>query len=128
MNNIPLWANIVIALIGSGLFGGIVSIILSPIAAKQQIKQLETTYHQKLNDNLIQNAQKYIDTLYTPIYKSLSKLDDTYEIYRTQLGILGVMDYADSGKKERMEPSDPEWAFMMQEANHSEHEALIYFV
>ncbi len=28
MNNIPLWENIVIALIGSGLFGGIVSIIL----------------------------------------------------------------------------------------------------
>ncbi len=88
MTTIPLWAQIVIALIGSSFFGALASVIVSPIVARQQIKQLEITYRQRLNDNLIQNASQHIDTLYIPINKSLSKLDDSYKTYKRRKSVL----------------------------------------
>lgn len=81
------WAQI----IGSGFFGGVVSLILSPIVARQQIRQLEITYRQKLNDNFLQNTRQYIDTLYIPINKSLSKLEDSYQTYKRRKAHLESM-------------------------------------
>jgi hypothetical protein len=88
MTTLPLWAQIVIVLFGGSFFGAVASIVLSPIAAKQQIRQLEITYRQKLNDNFIQNTRQYIDTLYIPISKSLSRLDDCYQTYKRRKGHL----------------------------------------
>ncbi len=88
MTTLPLWAQIVIALFGGSFFGALASVIVSPIVARQQIRQLEITYRQKLNDNLIQNTSQYIDTLYIPISKSLSKLDDSYKIYKRRKSVL----------------------------------------
>jgi len=88
MTTIPLWAQIVLALLGGSFFGALASVILSPIVARQQIRQLEITYRQKLNDNFIQNTRQYIDTLYIPINKSLSQLDDCYQTYKRRKGHL----------------------------------------
>jgi hypothetical protein len=88
---IPLWAQFVLALLGSSFFGALASVIVSPIVARQQIRQLEITYHQKLNDNFIQNTRQYIDTLYIPISRSLSKLDDSYKIYKRRKSALRSM-------------------------------------
>jgi hypothetical protein len=91
MTTLPLWAQIVIALLGGSFFGALASVIVSPIAARQQIRQLEITYRQKLNDNLIQNTSQHIDTLYIPINKSLSKLDYSYKTYKRRKSALRSM-------------------------------------
>ncbi len=88
MTTIPLWAQIVIALFGGSFFGALASVILSPIIAGQQIRQLEITYRQKLNDNLLQNTSQHIDNLYIPISQSLSKLDDSYKTYKRRKSVL----------------------------------------
>ncbi len=88
MTTIPLWAQIVIALFGGSFFGALASVVVSPIVARQQIRQLEITYRQKLNDNLLQNTSQHIDTLYIPISKSLSKLDDCYKTYKRRKSVL----------------------------------------
>jgi hypothetical protein len=88
MTTLPLWAQIVIALFGGSFFGALASVIVSPVIARQQIRQLEITYRQKLNDNFIQNTRQHINTLYIPINKSLSKLDDSYKIYKRRKAVL----------------------------------------
>jgi len=88
MTNIPLWAQIVIAFIGSGIVGSVASIILSPILARQEIRKLEVSYRQKLNDNLLQNTRQHIDPLYIPINKSLSRLEDSYQTYKRRKAFL----------------------------------------
>jgi hypothetical protein len=87
-NTIPLWVQIVAPLFGGSFFGALASVILSPIVARQQIRQLEITYRQKLNDNFIQHTSQHIDTLYIPINKSLSQLDDCYQTYKRRKGHL----------------------------------------
>ncbi len=82
MSNSPFWLQILLALLGSSVISTIISSVLSPIIARQEIRKLEVTYRQKLNDNFIQNTRQYIDTLYIPIYKSLSILEDNYKIYK----------------------------------------------
>src|SRR5713226_2595241 len=79
MNSIPLWAQIVIALLGSSIFGAIAGVVSSSIAARQKFRELNIAYRHKLNDNLLQNTRQYIDTLYIPINRSLCKLEDKYE-------------------------------------------------
>jgi len=81
VNNIPLWAQIVIAILGSGTVGAIAGAISSSFASRQKIKELEVTYRQKLDDSYLTNARQHIDSLYMPINISLSKLADKYEDY-----------------------------------------------
>jgi hypothetical protein len=50
-------------------------------AYRQQIRQSELIYRQKLNDNLLQSTKQYIDTLYIPINRSLTRLETSYELY-----------------------------------------------
>lgn len=91
MTTLPLWAQIVTPLLGGSFFGALASAIVSPIVARQQIRQLEITYRQKLNDNFIQNTRQHIDTLYIPISKSLSQLDDCYKTYKRRKAHLRSM-------------------------------------
>jgi hypothetical protein len=88
MTDIPVWEQIVFAVIGSGVSGSVASIILSPIIARHEIRKLEITYSQKLNDNFIQNTREHRDDLYIPLNKSLSRLDDSYQTYKRKKRVL----------------------------------------
>ena len=63
MNSIPLWAQIVIVLLGGGLAGA-----FSPIFTAQ------LAYLQKKNKDRLSNARAHIETVYLPINISLSHL------------------------------------------------------
>ncbi len=76
MNNFPLWAQIIILLLGSGTIGGIAG-ALSPIFTAQ------LAYRQKMHENMIANARTHIETLYLPIDSSLSGLAEKYEYYKS---------------------------------------------
>ncbi|SRR6266568_6420799 len=88
MADIPLWEQIVFALIGSGVGGSVVSSIVSPIIARQEMRKVEITYRQKLNDNFIQTIREHRDDLYLPLNKSLSRLEDSYQTYKRKKGVL----------------------------------------
>ena len=79
MNSIPLWTQIVIALLGSSIFGAIAGIISSSIAARQKFRELDIAYRQKLNDNFLHITQQAVISLYIPINRSLSNLDNKYK-------------------------------------------------
>lgn len=79
MNSIPLWVQIVIALLGSSIFGAIAGVISSSLAARQKFRELEIAYRQKLNDNFLHITQQSVDSLYIPLNKSLSNLYNKYK-------------------------------------------------
>ncbi len=98
MNDIPLWAQILIAL-GGGALGGVTGLISSNIANHQKIKELQITfdqklqeanltYRQKLDENALAKASLYTETLYKPINESLSKLRSEYAGFKSQIGSL----------------------------------------
>lgn len=76
MNNIPLWAQIIIALFGAGAVGGIAG-AFSPILTTQ------VAYRQKMSEIRLTNARAYIETVYKPINISLSRLADKYKFYQS---------------------------------------------
>jgi hypothetical protein len=82
MNNVPLWTYLLIGLFGGGAIFGLIQNIVSQIITSRRVAQ------QKRNDNLLQNTRQYIDTLYIPISKSLSKLDDSYKTYKRRKSVL----------------------------------------
>lgn len=67
------------------IFGAVAGIISSSIAAKQKFKELDITYRQKLNDNLLQNSRQFIDTLYIPLNRHLSHIESTYRGFKVRL-------------------------------------------
>lgn len=85
MSTIPLWAQFIVAAMGGGIFGAVAGVISSSIAAKQKFKELDITYRQKLNDNLLQNSRQFVDTLYIPLNKHLSRIEDTYRSFKVRL-------------------------------------------
>jgi hypothetical protein len=84
MNNIPLWAQLVIAIFGSGTIGGIAGAISSSFTSRQKIKELEVVNHQKIEENHRINTRQHIDTLYIPLNKILTKLSNQYDIFLDQ--------------------------------------------
>lgn len=48
-------------------------------------KELDITYRQKLNDNLLQNSRQFIDTLYIPLNRHLSNIESTYRGFKVRL-------------------------------------------
>jgi hypothetical protein len=82
VDTIPLWAQIVIAIVGSGTVGAIAGAIAASYAARQKIKELEVVYQQRLEENYRANIISHIQTLYIPINIALSKLVNEYNKYR----------------------------------------------
>src|SRR5437899_1966738 len=82
MNDFPLWAQIVIAILGSGTIGGIAGAISSSFASRQKIKELELAYNQKSEENYRKNISAHLQTIYIPINIALSKLFNQYNKYR----------------------------------------------
>jgi hypothetical protein len=80
MNSLPTWAQLVIAIFGSGTIGGIAGALSSTFAARQKIKELEVTYRQRLEENYRTNASSHIDTLYIPLNIILNKLDKQLKV------------------------------------------------
>jgi hypothetical protein len=82
MNNIPLWATIVIAILGSGTVGGIAGAISSTSAAKQKIKELELAYRHTEEEKYHNNVSFHVQSLYIPINKSTSNLINEFNKYK----------------------------------------------
>jgi len=82
VNNIPFWAQIVIAILGSGTVGAIAGAFAASSAAKQKIKELEVAYQQRLEEKYRANIISHLQTLYIPINIALSKLVNEYNKYR----------------------------------------------
>src|SRR2546421_7924638 len=72
MSNVPLWAYLTTALLGGG---ALVTIVV-------KIIEIKAATRQKRTDNFLQNSQPHVDTLYKPIDKSLSQLEDSYRRYK----------------------------------------------
>lgn len=81
MNDIPLWAQIVIGILGSGTIGGVAGAFSSSYASRQKIKELELTYRQKLEENYRSNIASHLQALYIPINTAISKLLNQHNRY-----------------------------------------------
>jgi gas vesicle protein len=97
MSGLPIWAQMVISIVGGGALGGIAGAVSSVYAARQKIREIEVTslkkldeaaftYRQKLDENSLINARAFLDTLYMPINISLSNLDSQYAELKTKIG------------------------------------------
>jgi hypothetical protein len=69
MSDLPIWAQIVIALVGGGTVGGVLG-AFSPLFTAQ------LTYRQKMAETYRANVRAHIETLYKPLNVTLSHLID----------------------------------------------------
>lgn len=74
MNDVPIWAQIIIAVLGSGTIGGIAGAFASAITSRQKIKELEVLHNQKMLENYRSSVNPYLETLYIPINVKISKI------------------------------------------------------
>ena len=82
MNDVPLWATLLIGLLGGGAVFGLIQNITSQILTSRSAGQ------QKRTENMLQNTRQYIDTLYIPINIRLTKLVDCYSLYKANKSML----------------------------------------
>src|SRR5260370_28451098 len=73
INDLPLWAQIVITIIASGTIGGLPG-AYSPILTAQLV------YKQKQEENRRTNIGNHMHTLYFPLFNILTKLEEALDL------------------------------------------------
>jgi hypothetical protein len=81
MSDIPLWAQLASAFLGSSVVAGVVGAFSSSRTSRQKFKELDILYRQKLEDILLANARPHIDVFYMPLSATLTKLKKNYHIF-----------------------------------------------
>ncbi|MFI5915601.1 hypothetical protein [Dactylosporangium sp. NPDC051541] len=80
---VPTWLTAVITAAGVVL-GAVASATAVVVAANRKVRELEVTYRQKLQDNYLENARAYTNSVYVPLATSVTKLAAEYERLRTK--------------------------------------------
>lgn len=75
MNDLPLWAQIVISFIASGTIGGLAGSILTA----------HYVYKQKQEENRRTIIGNHINTIYFPLYEILKRLEEALDLFNQQI-------------------------------------------
>jgi hypothetical protein len=70
----------------AGILGAIVGGYFKASSAKQKILELNQNYNQKLQDNYLEKAREYTESVYAPLSIALAKLSYGFRSYRTNIG------------------------------------------
>ncbi len=102
MTTLPVWAQTMIYILGAGFVANILSTVSLLVTNRQKNRELQEVKRQRINDNLLQNTRQHLDTLYIPINKGLSQLDDCYQTYKRRKGHLRSMRNGEVSVSARM--------------------------
>ncbi|QDO85191.1 hypothetical protein FM037_20560 [Shewanella psychropiezotolerans] len=70
----------------AGILGAIIGGYFKASSSKQKIIELNQNYNQKLQDNYLEKAREYTESVYAPLSIGLAKLSYGFRKYRTNTG------------------------------------------
>ncbi|HCH2593646.1 TPA: hypothetical protein NKS49_004521 [Vibrio parahaemolyticus] len=70
----------------AGILGAVIGGYYKALSAKQKILELNQNYNQKLQDNYLEKAREYTESVYAPLSIALAKLSYAFRQYQINTG------------------------------------------
>lgn len=72
--------------------GALIAGVAAYVNTRHKIRELEVAASQKLRENYLQNAREYTVSIYVPLILAISKLSDTYSVFKRDSSLPNTID------------------------------------